>query len=277
MDNVIPKISVIMPFYNAARFLDAAILSILNQTFTDFEFIVINDASTDNADDIVKKYLYDQRIVYIKNDHNLGIVANLNHGLRIATAPIIARMDGDDVSDVTRLEKQFNFLINHPEVAAVGTYIKIIDTTDTVIDQRTKPTDFSHIKKDLIIYSPLVHATVMFRKQAIEVVGTYRPEYLYCEDLDLFYRLIYSGYRVSNIPEFLYHYRYHEHSVAHRSNIVAKKLFRLRHETIKNFHLRPNLFQQAMIYLQYVAGTIFSGRQRQRMEGFYKTIFYHGK
>ena len=117
-----------MPFYNAARFLDAAILSILNQTFTDFEFIVINDASTDNADDIVKKYLYDQRIVYIKNDHNLGIVANLNHGLRIATAPIIARMDGDDVSDVTRLEKQFNFLINHPEVAAVGTYIKIIDT-----------------------------------------------------------------------------------------------------------------------------------------------------
>lgn len=277
MDNVMPKVSVIMPFYNAARFLDAAMLSIINQTFKDFEFIVINDASTDNADEIVEKYLHDQRIVYIKNDHNVGIVANLNRGLSLAKASIIARMDGDDVSDLTRLEKQLNFLADHPTVAAVGTYIKIVDTNGTIIDQRTKPTNFLQIKKDLIVYSPLVHATVLFRKQAIEAVGAYRSEHLYCEDLDLFYRLVYSGYEISNVPEFLYQYRYHENSVAHKSKIVAKKLFRLRQKTIKDFHLRLNLLQHTMMYLQYVIGVIFSGRQRQAIEGLYKTIFYHGK
>ncbi len=272
-----PKISVLMPFYNAADYLDASLSSIINQTFADWELILINDASTDNSDSVVQRYLSDPRIIYFKNEVNRGIVENLNFGLRQARSEIVARMDGDDISDLTRLAKQYDFLANHPSVVAVGTFIQIIDQSGKIIDQRTKPLDFNLMKKNLLTYSPLVHATLMFRKSAVVRVGGYRNQYLYCEDIDLFFRLVYFGYELANLPEFLYQYRYHQNSAAHQSRLITSRLYQLRQETIKNFNLHLTWSQRLMIFGQYLVGLILSGRQRQWLEGRYKKIFYHEK
>ncbi|MFA6410783.1 MAG: glycosyltransferase [Candidatus Buchananbacteria bacterium] len=277
MSNLQPKISVIMPFYNAQRFLAKAIESILNQTFSDFELILINDASTDNSDQIVKKYLADSRIVYIKNEKNQGIVANLNLGLKSAKAEIIARMDGDDVALAKRFEEQFRFLLENKDVAVVGSYVKIIDEFDKEIDYRTKPIDTKEIEKNLITYSPLVHPSTMFRKSVVLQVGAYRPEYLYLEDIDLWYRIVYLGYKISNVSQYLLSYRYHGNSTAHQGKINAIKAFKLRKETIKKFKLKLKFSQKFSIYLQLIVGVVFSGRQRQALEGLYKKLFYHGK
>ncbi len=270
-----PKISVIMPFYNVEHFLAEAIKSILDQTFSDFEFIIINDASTDGSEKIVKNYLADQRIVYLKNEKNQGIVHNLNLGLRIAQADIIARMDGDDISEPTRLEEQFNFLNQNSDITVVGCFVKIIDEKGKQIDQRTKPTNPDIIKEKLIFYSPLVHPSTMFRKKAIQEAGEYRQEYLYVEDIDLWYRLVYSGHQISNVAKFLFRYRYHSKSTAHQSTANAIKAFKLRKETIKKFHLKLNFKEKLLIYSQLIIGVSLSGRQRQLLEGLYKKIFYH--
>lgn len=272
-----PKISIIMPFYNAAAYLDQAIQSILNQTLTDFEFIIINDASTDGSDKVIAQYLADSRIIYIKNESNVGIVKNLNHGLKIANADLIARMDGDDISDITRLAKQYEFMLANQDVVAVGCDIKIINQLGKEIDRRTKPVDFNYIKTHALTYLPLVHATGLYRKSALELIGGYRSEYLYCEDLDLVYRLVYSGLKISNIPEFLYSYRYHDNSVAHRSKELAKKIYKLRQEIIAKFNLKLSIKDKILIYLQYVVGLTLSGRHKQWIEGLYKILFSHGK
>lgn len=266
-----------MPFYNAEAYLAEALISVLNQTFSDFELILINDASTDGSDEVVKKYLGDARVKYLKNQVNQGIVFNLNLALKIAAADLIARMDGDDISDLSRFAKQYDFLQQHPQVTAVGSFVKIIDEQGKVIDQRTKPVDFKEMKKRLLVYSPVVHASLMYRKKDILAVGGYRDKYLYCEDLDLFYRLVYAGYTLANIPEFLYQYRYHSGSVAHRSRLLAQRLFNLRVETINNFKLKVSFLQKLMIFGQYLVGISLSGRARQTVEGLYKKIFYHAK
>ncbi|MFA6215597.1 MAG: glycosyltransferase [Patescibacteria group bacterium] len=277
MPEITPKISVIMPFYNAQLFLTKAIESILNQTFSDFELILINDASTDGSDRVVKKYLADPRIIYIKNENNQGIVHNLNYGLKTAKAEIIARMDGDDIAVRNRFFEQFNFLKFYPEIAVVGSFVKIIDENDKKIDYRTKLVDPETIKKELIIYSPVVHPAVMFRKSVIKKVGAYRQNYLYLEDLDLWYRVVYSGYKISNVNKFLLFYRYHSGSTAHQAKTNAWKAFRLRKETIKTFKLDLSLKQHILIYLQLLVGVLFSGRQRQRFEGLYKKAIYHDR
>ena len=115
-----PRVSVVMPAYNAEKYIGEAIDSILNQTFTDFEFIIIDDGSSDRTADIVKSYS-DPRIRLLANERNSGIVASLNRGIQKATGKYIARMDADDYSRLDRIKKQVDFLDNHPEVIALGT------------------------------------------------------------------------------------------------------------------------------------------------------------
>src|SRR3972149_6374220 len=204
-----PKISVIMPFYNCERYLGQAIESILTQTFNDFELILINDASTDNSDSIAKRYLNDQRVVYIKNNYNKKIVKNLNLGLSIARAEIIARMDGDDISHPDRLEKQYSYLLAHKVIVLIGSFAELIDSNGRVVGQMIKPTSPEMIKKTAFYYAPFVHPAIMIRRGVLEAVGCYREKYLFCEDIDLFFRVIFSGYQTCNIPEFLIKYRQH--------------------------------------------------------------------
>jgi len=174
-----PKISVIMPFYNCERYLGQAIESILTQTFNDFELILINDASTDNSDSIAKRYLNDQRVVYIKNNYNKKIVKNLNLGLSIARAEIIARMDGDDISHPDRLEKQYSYLLAHKVIVLIGSFAELIDSNGRVVGQMIKPTSPEMIKKTAFYYAPFVHPAIMIRRGVLEAVGCYREKYLF--------------------------------------------------------------------------------------------------
>lgn len=261
-----PKISVIMPFYNAEEFLDESINSILNQTFREFELIIINDASSDNSDKIVKKYLKDKRIKYFKNQKNNGIVYNLNHGLKIAKAKIIARMDGDDVSHLNRFQVQYEYLIKHPDIALVGTFAKKIDQKGRVISDIRKPIQSEEIKKRCLIYNPVVHAAAMFRKKIVKKIGGYHNKWLYIEDQDLQLRLIFSGYKLINLPLFYYFYRVHSNSTSNLSKRNARKALTLKLGIIRKFNLNPSTEEYIFIYIQYFLELFLNGVQKEKVQ-----------
>jgi len=274
----IPKVSIITAFLNGEAFLDQSIESILNQSFTDFEFIIIDDCSKDNSESIVKKYMEkDNRIIYIKNKERMDKVYNLNLGIDVAQADIIAIFDGDDVSEKNRIEKQYNFLINNPEISIVGSFVKIIDENGVIIDERTKPTNTEEIFKNAIVYSPLLQPSVMYRKDVIKKIGGYREKFRHGQDMDLWLRVVYSGYKVTNIPEYLLKYRYHKNSTAHTSVKNAIGDYKMRKDAIKNFNIKIGIYNRILIYIQLIIGVCLSGRQRQNIEGLYKKILYGRK
>jgi len=264
-----------MPFYNCEKYLDKAISSILNQTFQDFEFIIINDASSDRSDEIIQKYLTDKRIVYIKNRERKGIVYNLNKGIEISKADIIARMDGDDISEPQRLEVQYQFLQRNPNIALVGCFVKLINEKGEICGRKIKPVTYQEIKKDILIYSPFIHPTIMIRKDVFKKVGFYRKQYLWCEDIDLWYRIVFSGFEVANTPQYLLKYRVTDSSVRFKyGKQLALRHFRLRKEIIKRFELKPSLKEYFFMYLHLLLGFTLTGKQKTRLESWYKKLFY---
>ncbi len=199
-----PLISVIMPAYNAKEDeFRTAIESILNQTFKDFEFIIINDGSTNNTEEIILSY-NDKRIKYIKNPSNLKLIKTLNIGLEKAQGKYIARLDSDDYSDIKRLEKQFNYLENTPEIGLLGTFTTIIQTNEKQA-MITNPEDL----KIVLRYGNncLVHSSVMFRKSIIDKYNLRYGQYsLHAEDYKLWTEM--SRYcEITNLPEYLTFYR----------------------------------------------------------------------
>ena len=155
-----PMISVIMPVYNGEKYLCEAIDSILNQTYTDFEFIILNDGSTDKTEEIILSY-DDPRIVYVKNETNLQIVKTLNKGIALAKGKYIARMDADDISLPERFEKQLKFMEQYPSIDVCGTWMRIIDKPKQVW---TYPEKHEEIKAQLLFNTPLSHPTLIIKK-----------------------------------------------------------------------------------------------------------------
>ncbi|MBL8014072.1 MAG: glycosyltransferase [Candidatus Omnitrophica bacterium] len=200
-----PTISIVMSVYNGSEFLHAAIDSILNQSYQNFEFIIINDASTESTEDIVKSYT-DSRIVYVRNSTNLGLTANLNKGLALARGEFVARQDDDDVSSPDRLEKQLQFLVTHPDIMIVGSIVNLIDREGKVFSTWRMPTEDKEIKELLNKGSAFCHGAVLFRKVAVDTVGGYREKAKYVEDYDLWLRLA-ERYQMANIEQPLYSLR----------------------------------------------------------------------
>jgi glycosyltransferase involved in cell wall biosynthesis len=200
-----PKVSVIMPAYNSEKYIGEAIESILNQTFTDFEFIILNDGSTDNTAKIIKEYAKkDKRIRFINNKKNRGIVGVLNQGLDLATGKYIARMDSDDISLPERFEKQIKYMEQHPECGVLGTWFHMFGNKDYIITNRPKILD---ILKILHGYS-VGHPTVMIRKSVIDKYEfRYKNDYKYCEDYELWSRMIFVT-EIHNLQEVLLNYRW---------------------------------------------------------------------
>lgn len=203
------EISVIMSVYNDKVYLQKAIDSILNQTFSDFEFIICNDCSTDGSLDILKSYEEkDKRIKLIDNTENLGLAASLNKCLKIATAPYIARMDSDDISMPKRLETEYDFLEKHHEYDVVGTKCKIIDEEGNVYK------DFLIHKGEVTLLDALkkvsiVHPTAMMRKSVVLEVNGYTDNELTnrAEDYDLWCKLLSNSHKIYNIDIPLLYYR----------------------------------------------------------------------
>jgi len=211
-----PAISVVMPVYNAQRYLGLAIDSILDQTFGDLELIAVDDGSRDQSLAILNGYAQKDQRVRVISRPNTGIVGALNDGIAAARAPLIARMDSDDLSLPQRFEKQVAFLEQHPECVLLGTQVLLIDDEGAPIRIKSE-TKFDHEQIDhahLHRSWPMVHPTVMMRKAALEAAGGYRERYKWLEDLDLFLRMAEVG-KLANLPEVLLHYRMHLSSVCH--------------------------------------------------------------
>lgn len=203
-----PKISVIMPVYNGARYLREAIESILNQTYSDFEFIIVNDGSTDESEKIIQSY-EDDRIIYVKNDTNQKICVTLNKGLDLARGEYIARMDCDDISMPTRFERQKFFLDKHPSIGIIGSDIIVFG--DGVEEQYFA---FEHdkykCKASLLFNVSFAHSVVMMRRIIIERYKLrYKEAYKGVEDFELWWRMA-QYCEMTNLPEPLLRYRKHK-------------------------------------------------------------------
>lgn len=211
-----PEISVLMPVYNASAFVGQAIESILEQSYYDFEFLIIDDGSSDGSSDIIKEYAKkDSRIVNV-HKKNSGLISTLNYGLRIARGKFIARMDADDISLRERLELQASYLRNNPKIGVLGSDIEIMDETGNTIRPATYPLRGIEISEFIANGSPLAHPAVMFSKCAVLDVGGYRPSFVHAEDYDLWLRMFEKGFEIENYPQVLLRYRQHENNISHR-------------------------------------------------------------
>lgn len=200
-----PVVSVLMPAYNCEEFVKESISSILNQTFTGFELIVINDGSTDNTAKIIESF-NDPRIHFINRDKNIGLDATLNSAFELCKGEYIARMDADDISLPTRLEKQVNFLNTHPEYGLVGTLYAHTDKNRKIVQYGAQLIDHDEIYLGINFVNSFCHGSVMFRKSVIDQFNLrYNPKYSPYEDYELWTRMVHHT-KVANIPEVLYLY-----------------------------------------------------------------------
>lgn len=208
-----PLISVLMPVYNCDEYVQAAIDSILTQTFRDFEFIIIDDGSKDRTADIVKAAAArDPRIKVISRE-NRGIVPSLNEALEVATGELIARMDGDDISLPDRFQRQVDYLAAHPDCGLVGTQIMFMDPDGRPIAPMPNPQEHEAIVQTMLDGNESVsHPTVLFRTAVARSIGGYSNQYKHAEDIDFFLRMA-EATTVANMPELLLHYRQHAKSI----------------------------------------------------------------
>lgn len=208
-----PLISVLMPVYNCDAYVQAAIDSILTQTFRDFEFIIIDDGSKDRTAEIVKAAAArDPRIKVISRE-NRGIVPSLNEALDQATGELIARMDGDDISLPDRFQRQVDYLRAHPDCGLVGTQIMFMDPDGRPIAPMPNPVGHDEIVDTMMNGSESVsHPTVLFRTAVARSINGYSNQYKHAEDIDFFLRMA-EATTVANMPDILLHYRQHAKSI----------------------------------------------------------------
>ena len=203
-----------MPVYNTERYLAVAIESVIAQSFTDFEFIILDDGSTDSSVHIIQQYAEnDDRIRFFPLEHR-GYVSLLRRGLNHARGEFVARMDSDDISTPDRFEKQVAFLRSHEDCVAVGSRVVLIDPFGSKVEKPTHKTTHEEIESELLngVGWAIVHPTVMMRRDALMKVGGYREDLMVSEDLDLFLRLAEVG-KLANMQEVLLQYRQHLQSV----------------------------------------------------------------
>lgn len=204
-ERTLPRVSIVMGVFNGERFVSEAVLSILNQNFYDYEFIIIDDASTDQTPRILESF-NDSRLVILRNSHNLGLTKSLNRALHIARGNYVARQDADDLSFPDRLSKQVTFLDRHPDYCMVGSYANMIDEYNNHIFTIDVPSDYQAIATTLLANNTFIHGSIMSRRSAVIALGGYRENFRYTQDYDLWLRM--SEYHLlANLPETLYSLR----------------------------------------------------------------------
>jgi glycosyltransferase involved in cell wall biosynthesis len=211
-----PALSVVMSAYNAQRYLREAVDSVLRQTFRDFELVVIDDGSKDSTRSILAEYEDRDNRVKVISRANKGLTVSLNEGLSHAKAPLIARMDADDVCLPQRFEKQVAFLKANPNVVLVGSRVELIDPYGVHIGNVDYPADHAAITAGLLNGEGGIvpHPAAIYRAEAVRRVGGYREQFNNSEDLDLWLRLGEVG-EIANLPEILLQYRRDLGSVSH--------------------------------------------------------------
>ncbi|MFA5393583.1 MAG: glycosyltransferase family 2 protein [Candidatus Ratteibacteria bacterium] len=252
MANSKPRVTVLMPVYNSEKYLREAIDSILGQTYRDYEFIIINDGSTDGSVKIIQSYI-DKRIKLINNGKNIGISATRNKGLELAVGEYTIVMDSDDISLPARIEKQVRFMDNHPEIGVSGTWVKFLDTShhpwkSIVCKYPTKPRD---IKARSLFNSIFAHPSVIIRRNFLEKFQLkYDPQYLVAHDYGLGQKCS-SCFPLANIPEVLLVYRVHSKSITNSNeNIEFEDVQRINRISIQNLGIGFSR-EELLIYRKY--------------------------
>lgn len=220
-----PLISVIMSAYNAEKYIQEAVESILQQTYKNIELIIFDDCSQDKTAEILFFLAQkDARIKIITRNENHGLkgfIKNLNDGIEIANGKYIARMDADDYSMPDRFEKQVHFLESHPEISMIGAQINLIDEKNEFIKEKKGALTHEEIVKRIPLQIQLFHPVIMFRNH--ENIK-YREKFLYCEDYDLYLNLITQGKKLANLKDTLLKYRVLNQSISRKDSTFVKKL-----------------------------------------------------
>ncbi len=215
-----PTVSIIMPVYKTAPYLREAMDSMLSQTFEDFELIILDDCSPDNAEEILDTYT-DPRIVRYKGEKNVGLSNILNIGIGMAQGKYIARMDSDDLSMPDRLQIQVNYLESHPEIDLVSVGMQLFGAKEEIWVREPNP---EKVKIIALFHSPILHASSMWRRERFEENGLrFRQEMVPSEDYDLWTRALVKGLKLMNLRQVLYKYRIHPAQATTRTDLTAEK------------------------------------------------------
>lgn len=204
-----PVIAVVMAVFNGERWLRKSVDSVFSQSYHNFEFIIVDDGSTDKTAEILKTYsAMDKRIKVISNILNEGVVRSRNRAILSVSASVkyIAILDADDISVSDRLQKQVTFMDGHPGISLLGGQASIIDEDNHFVGTRSYPVSTEAICKVITRYNPFVHSAVMIRRSALNVVGLYNESFVRCQDYELWLRIA-AKYPVANLADCLVHYR----------------------------------------------------------------------
>lgn len=253
-----PLVSILLPAYNCEKYIRKTIDSLLNQTYTNFELLIINDGSTDSTSTIIDSYS-DSRIQHIHNNGNKGLIYTLNYGIKLAKGKYIARMDADDICLPTRLEKQVDWLEKNTATVILATQIIFINEHDEPTGNW--PLDMQcvtakQIKKAMLWQSCIAHPSVMMRTEIIQQYN-YSAQQKHSEDYDLWLQVLSDGHIIEKIPEQLLQYRVHTASIT--GSIHRKKNpFFTNYTTKRKFLLsRIKQFKFGFFELQLIGTTIF--------------------
>jgi glycosyltransferase involved in cell wall biosynthesis len=208
-----PLISILLPTYNAAQYIEQAVCSVLKQSFLSYELIILDDGSIDTTKKIVQPYAKDTRLKYIRRKH-AGLIANLNYGLRIAQGKYIARIDADDVwLDKHKLKKQMAFLTKNQDYVLVGTQAYGLNENGNIVKKFHYPVTDQAIRNKFLLKNPFIHSAVLFKR----TLAKYDQSDLYVEDYGLWLRLAQQG-KVANLPDYCVGYQLSADSITKKNN-----------------------------------------------------------
>ncbi len=252
------RVSIILPVYNGARSVGAAIQSVQAQTYTNWELLVVDDGSTDNIKNVVTPYLADTRIVFIQNEHNLGLQKTLNVALARASGVYTARIDADDIwCDPKKLESQIEYFVSHPECVLVGTDTIVVDTKAKELYRYSVPHTDTQIRRAILFKNCFVHSSVVFKTDVARELGGYSEEKktLHVEDYDLWLKLGQKG-NLANLAMYGVQFQSHDQSISAQNKVTQFK--RLAALALQYRHSYPRwMLAVCFAYFRLVSYTLF--------------------
>ncbi len=231
------KITVLIPCYNAGKYIRAAINSIINQSYQNLEILILDDGSVDNSREIIKEYsAIDPRIVAVYNESNMGLIRTLNKGVQLATGTFIARMDADDISDLNRIETLFNGFRQNPDIDVISAGYYYLSVKGHILRRAFPKATMSKALHFVSFFcTPVNHPCVMVKADVFKS-NAFNENFLHSEDYELFSRLLEEGYHFMNLNKPLYYLRVNPESVSHRfEQIQISTHMRISVATIENY------------------------------------------
>jgi glycosyltransferase involved in cell wall biosynthesis len=260
-----PRISIIMSVYNGSRYLSESIQSIINQTYPDFEFIIVDDGSTDNTFEILNEYSrQDSRILIYRSETNLGLAGGLNIGLKYAKGEYIARQDADDISLPERLFKQVEFMDSNPDYGLVGVAAQLVDSNGNFLKIDYNISGNEEIQLNLLDYMCICGAAIMVRRECMEAIGyNFNEKLETAEDYDLVLRLG-EITKLEVLQDPLYIYIQHSESECHtkKLKLAFDKASVLQHTIFRRYNNNPPVNKLHLISRDYLLAAIIGIRQK---------------